>query len=152
MTNSNGNPFHHNVLPFEEQCVSEHFAKAFEILVQRGYTFKDVVEGFAAIPDREFLLEDGSVYCRSPWGIAEIMQEWLARQGRGNDHIATPGEADAAFWAGYLLCQWYFAENTRPSDALRIASARRLQDVYGMLHTQSIRYAINVLKEEPGWD
>lgn len=60
----------------------------------------------------------------------------------------SPLYEDDMYWFGYLLTYWHFLDGTSGKDVLRLYDVRKILDEYDVLHTLSVKAAIDKIQED----
>ena len=56
-------------------------------------------------------------------------------------------DSDVAYWMGYLLLSWHVQDDISGTKLLETYSLNYMYNNYDVLHTTSIGYAIDMIKE-----
>ena len=57
---------------------------------------------------------------------------------------------DILYWFGYLVTYWCFSQSIKPGDISRKYDIKSIVNAYEMLHTLSVKTAIDKIMEEYG--
>lgn len=60
----------------------------------------------------------------------------------------SPLYEDDLYWFGYVAAYWFFLDGTTGKDILKSINVRKMLDDYEMLHTLSVKHAIDKIKED----
>ena len=136
----------------ERLGIVRSFAHAAEWAVKKYK--KDPVDFLYKVLDTEIFAnypEDYTLYGQSSSCIAGRMLEEMEAKGVSVKDIENPEyivlDTDAAFWMGYVVMSWVFSEGVTGED-LKEYDFDAFYWGYDVLHTQSVKYAIDVVKEE----
>ena len=63
------------------------------------------------------------------------------------DDDTTLADEEVAYWLGYLIMSWIYEDDCEPADLLKY-DWERIYWGYDVLHTTSIKYTIEIIKED----
>ena len=138
----------------EDLGVIKSFARTLEAAVEKyHYDLRDFIEKAVATKIYASYLQDFTLYIQEGSYIAARIVEELNADGIS---ILPESEwqkqipkttKETAFWIGCVMMYWRFAEGTFPQDILKY-DIGEIIDAYDVLHTQSLAYAIDFIKQE----
>jgi len=117
------------------------------------YDLKDFIEKAVTTNIFADYLDDYTMYIQEGTYIAARISEELKRRGEtickaSELQSQTPlATNETAYWIGYLMLYWRYMEQVTPTSFLKY-NFEEIIWAFDVLHTQSVEYAIEIIKEE----
>lgn len=139
-----------NVTIMFEDAMKNKLGSIVEQSVYEKYEFRSFIINFFHSDLMKRFYEDCTVFSQGHKYILALYKEEMNEKGISvsyEDEIRHEMAAPA-FWIGYLFAAWYYMEGITGNEILEMYDFDDIYDSYDMLHTQSIPYAVNWIKNE----
>lgn len=141
------------MLDYEKLCICKSLARTFQYAVTSEYDLRTFIEKTLRTEVFADFAEDYTLYPQSGSYIFARIKEELSRKNSSLFPAAEfqnrckPFFEETAYWIGYLFQYWRFLENISPTEMTKYDIEEIIYS-YDPLHTQSIKYAIDWIKQE----
>lgn len=136
-------------MEFIELKLAEKIGKVLAYGVkERKYQRYELIQKWCSSDTYQLLLEfDVSLCSQAMTYILRVFEEEYKDKLPAIDD-ESPLYEDDLFWFGYLIAYWYFMDGTTGKDILQKYDICKVLDEFEILHTLSIRSAIDQIMED----
>ena len=139
-----------NVDLFFENSIKNKLGSVIENAIYEKYEFNSFIFNFFNSDLMARFYDDCTIFSQGNKYILALYNEEMNSKGYPifkvkdieYEHIAP------AFWIGYLFAEWYYKEGTTGAEILDRYDFNSIYNSYDMLHTQTVSYAIDWIKNE----
>jgi hypothetical protein len=134
---------------FIELKLIEKIGNVFSIaMAERKYNRYQFVKMWCLSDTFQSILDFEEWLCsQSKYYIMQVFDEEFAGKLPEIDEDS-PLYAEDAYWLGYVLTYWFFLDGTNGKEIVKSYDLDRVLDSYDVLHTVSVKTAIDMIKED----